>query len=397
MFKPDYEIVCAEGGQAALGQMDHGAFDLVISDIRMPEMDGLELLMRIRERDADVPVIMLTGFGSLETAQKAVRRGANDYLKKPFDSQEMRRAVRQHIERSKLAARRREVMEQLARLHEELVRIAAAAPDLTAEVVSDIRKSASALEPRAEQKQIPVRQAFEVVRPDDAHIYPYLVGGLLHDSLNTLWALQARAGSLAELARKGNPPDPLLQKISGQFDVHLEHLDRVLKLLQAISRDYYAKGEREPHSPKEALDAQTDTLRHAYATVQFAATVPGEIDGTQLPVGILVFVGGELMLNAARACEATGGGRVSMRFEVSTRDNTISLECLDTGPGFPAPLLEKLVEGQLRPPAKAGTGGYGLYLVREIVNRLHGTILFSNIPPHGARVQALLPARGQKQ
>jgi signal transduction histidine kinase len=72
---------------------------MVILDIRMPKIDGIETLRRVREKDPDVEVILLTAYGSLETAQKAIRFGVFDYVEKPFDLHALRATVSRGLER----------------------------------------------------------------------------------------------------------------------------------------------------------------------------------------------------------------------------------------------------------------------------------------------------------
>jgi DNA-binding response OmpR family regulator len=75
----------AGSGREALECIAHEQYDLIYLDIHMPEMNGIELLARLRQNDAETPVIILTGFGTLQTAMDAVRLGALDYLLKPYD------------------------------------------------------------------------------------------------------------------------------------------------------------------------------------------------------------------------------------------------------------------------------------------------------------------------
>ena len=79
----------------------HGA-DVVITDLRMPGMSGLDLLARIREQDPEVPVIVITAYSTVENAIEALRQGASDFLKKPFDMEELLLVVEKTLERSRL-------------------------------------------------------------------------------------------------------------------------------------------------------------------------------------------------------------------------------------------------------------------------------------------------------
>lgn len=88
-----YTVLEAEDGLVALDQLAHHQCDLVITDMNMPRMDGLELIKAIRRDYTDVYVILITAFGTPETQKQALRIGANDYLTKPFDFEELERRV----------------------------------------------------------------------------------------------------------------------------------------------------------------------------------------------------------------------------------------------------------------------------------------------------------------
>ncbi len=84
-----YEVVSVEDGEAALRAVEHEPFDLVLLDVRMPGLDGLTVLERLRQLRPDTYVVVMTAHGTMETAIKAMQRGAYDYLAKPFDLDEV--------------------------------------------------------------------------------------------------------------------------------------------------------------------------------------------------------------------------------------------------------------------------------------------------------------------
>jgi two-component system response regulator PilR (NtrC family) len=92
--KEGYQVTVAAEGKTALGLAEQDSFDLVISDIRMPGMSGLELLGRLKEIHPDIGVIMITAFASPEDAVTAMKGGAFDYITKPFNVDEIKRVVR---------------------------------------------------------------------------------------------------------------------------------------------------------------------------------------------------------------------------------------------------------------------------------------------------------------
>ncbi len=98
-----YRVIAIDNALDALKIFETLPFDAVISDIRMREMSGIELLGKIRERDGDVPVIMVTGDPSLETAQESVKRGAYDYITKPIHKETLIQTARRAVEKRRLS------------------------------------------------------------------------------------------------------------------------------------------------------------------------------------------------------------------------------------------------------------------------------------------------------
>ena len=88
-----YEVTLANDGQDALSCMRGGSFDLVVTDIKMPGMDGLQLLQEIRKAGSQADVIMVTAYGEVESYLKAMSLGAAEYINKPIRIKELKRIV----------------------------------------------------------------------------------------------------------------------------------------------------------------------------------------------------------------------------------------------------------------------------------------------------------------
>ncbi len=108
-----FDPYTAETGQKALELISAGNFDFILTDVRMPGMDGLQLLENIRERGIDVIVIVMSAYGNTELALEAIRKGAYDYISKPFKTDEVVLTLRKASERERL---RREVVRLRRRL-----------------------------------------------------------------------------------------------------------------------------------------------------------------------------------------------------------------------------------------------------------------------------------------
>ena len=100
----------AEAGLLALGRQE---FDLVVLDLMLPGMGGLEALTEIRRRGPDQVIVMLTAFGSVETAVQAMRMGANDYLTKPFKNDDVLRSVGRGLSHRRLILENRSLRQAL--------------------------------------------------------------------------------------------------------------------------------------------------------------------------------------------------------------------------------------------------------------------------------------------
>ena len=111
--KEGFRVVSAAGGRDALAALARRPFDLMVTDLVMEDMNGLELLAKAREKDPDMEVILVTGFASIPTAIEAVKEGAFHYLEKPFRPDELRLLAGRALEKRRL---KREVRELSARL-----------------------------------------------------------------------------------------------------------------------------------------------------------------------------------------------------------------------------------------------------------------------------------------
>ncbi len=108
-----FKIERHQDGEQAIERLGSSEFDAVVTDISMPGLDGIELLRRVRERDRDIPVLLMTGNPSLETAASAVDLGAFKYLFKPCKSQELIESVKRATQLCRLARMKREALELL--------------------------------------------------------------------------------------------------------------------------------------------------------------------------------------------------------------------------------------------------------------------------------------------
>ena len=180
LLRNEYEVECADSVDRGLDMMRTQNPDLIILDIRMPGMDGITGLQEIRERDKLVSVIMLTGYGALETAQQALRLGANDYLSKPFDTAEMMEIVKRYASRSRLERKRASILKELQELNRRLINDVADKESMaklgetSSEFIHDLRNPLTIVSGYVELLSNEIEKTRDMVGSDNGHATEYL-------------------------------------------------------------------------------------------------------------------------------------------------------------------------------------------------------------------------------
>ncbi|MEK6531689.1 MAG: response regulator [Deltaproteobacteria bacterium] len=115
-----YTAGVASEGNEALKALKAERYHIVISDLMMPGMDGLELLYRIKDLDKEILVIIITGYATIETAVKAIEAGAYDYITKPFRLDELMVVIKNACERLRLTTQNKTLLDELRHAHREI-------------------------------------------------------------------------------------------------------------------------------------------------------------------------------------------------------------------------------------------------------------------------------------
>jgi len=113
-----YEVDLAEEGISGIELFAQGSYDVVLCDIKMAKMDGIEVLQKLQEHSADVPVIMISGHGNIDTAVDAIRKGAFDFLEKPLDLNRLLITIRNALERGSLITQTKVLKKQVSKKFE---------------------------------------------------------------------------------------------------------------------------------------------------------------------------------------------------------------------------------------------------------------------------------------
>ena len=94
-----FEAILSGDGQDALQKLNQSSFSMIVTDMKMPKMDGLSLLKEIRRKIGHIPILVITGFGTIQDAVEVMKEGASDYLLKPFSFEALMAKIRLLMER----------------------------------------------------------------------------------------------------------------------------------------------------------------------------------------------------------------------------------------------------------------------------------------------------------
>jgi two-component system NtrC family response regulator len=140
-----HRVTLAADGEEALSRFSDDEHDLVVTDLRMPRLGGMELLRRLSERAPDVPVIVITAHGSVETAVEAMKSGAYDFIEKPFGRDVLLLTVARALEHRRLTRENRRLRIRAAGVEREIVSVSRAMTDLLRSADRVARSAAAVL------------------------------------------------------------------------------------------------------------------------------------------------------------------------------------------------------------------------------------------------------------
>ncbi|MGI5975228.1 MAG: sigma-54-dependent transcriptional regulator [Paludibacter sp.] len=109
-----HQVTLAENGKEGLELAENNFFDLIFSDIRMPEMDGVELLTALKEKEIEAPVVMISGHGTIDTAVDCIKKGAFDFIEKPVDLNRLLITIKNALDKSTLVAETKTLKRKVA-------------------------------------------------------------------------------------------------------------------------------------------------------------------------------------------------------------------------------------------------------------------------------------------
>jgi len=351
VLKYDYEVFLADRVDGGMELLRERKPDLVIMDIRMPEKSGIEGLQEVREIDPHVSIIMLTGYGDLETAQKAIRFGANDYLQKPFDTTEIQEIIKKYVDRSKLNNRKKQAQEELQKMTQSLGR--------------------------------------EVGKTNKLTSLGAASSELVRDLRNPLTIIRGYLDLLTyELKEKQEMTSPGMDEYLDQIENNVERCADLVESWRALGRIDFSQMQR-INIPKLLNDCFRDAAAHS--DISFAAQVEGleeqyEMLGERLQVRRALQ---NLIDNAVSAVEHQPEPSISVAYSMDSSDLEIKIR--DNGCGVDTKTLRWIFEPFDNTATIEKGAGLGLFITKKVLEEHRGTLQFESRVGEGTIVTVRVP------
>lgn len=343
----EFSVDTAERAKEALSKLQSRSYAAVVMDIRMPEMDGIRALEELRKIDAHISVIMLTGYGTLLTAQQAMVAGANQYLRKPPDIPELIEAVRKQTQ----ATRERRAQAQAA---------------------ADVLHLNTALKREIEQSEPQVWQARASVE-------------LVHDLNNPLTVVIGYAALVAEEARLLSQRDPETAKKLTEYSSMVE---KAAEYCHHLSENWrLASKQATEFVPVDLVKIGLEVRQVIFfgnGAIQCSGLTEAWVRGSKFE---LMRVFQNLFKNSLEA----GASRISVTFV--RRGEHLEMAIADNGAGMDADRVKRALHGGFS--SKASGTGLGLSICRHLAGTHGATFTLESTLGKGTTIKLVFPAAPQ--
>jgi len=378
VFKDDYNVLLADSGPRALELLEQHHVDAAVLDIRMSGMSGTELLARLKELDPDLEVVMLTAYETIDTMRQSLRRGACDYLTKPFDVSTMRSAVARAMSRRQLADEVRANENELGRLREEIERermqaeLARQKGEIYASVIHDLNNPLTV-----------IAGVIELINREIADLNATAPDGLSAVQQH-LAQISRQVASCSQISRRYLAF--LRQRNSGDIRVSV---NLVLGDVLALMKNHRAA---HGHTLRaKPLEADAEVAINGTDFIQILLNlVTNALQAATSPV--IVEISARLVDNPAAALPAPGPQDFVLT-ENSARPGppAVCVAVGDNGPGIPSELVARVFEPYFTTKPAGQGSGLGLAIVWRLVKASGGAIHLHSEPGRGTTFSIYLP------
>lgn len=376
-----YSVVTAETAAEATRLIEAEFFDAALLDLRLGDVDGIEVLREIKTKQPDCTSIMLTGYASLESAIDAIRHGAYDYLIKPVDLDELKLTIGRAVERGALSKALKERLSQLQLANATISRLAEGLQQRVNEATAELRNKVQELSNAKEQLEEEQRQR---------EIFTLMIAHELGQPLTSILGY-------TKLLQRGNLPPDVLQEALDTLATESHRLSRLVHDLADISNVFGGHFRIQPIGTD-----LTEIVREQVNLAQMSATqriefntsldqVMAEVDPDRVAQVL-----SNILSNAGKYSK---GETIQVSLRAENEQVFISIQ--DEGPGIPSEALNAVFDPHVRlteeeTKRNLSGMGLGLYIARLIAEAHGGKIGVDSKQGQGSTFTVSLPLAGAK-
>jgi signal transduction histidine kinase len=344
-----YEVLEAENGEDALHVFQDARPPIILTDIKMPGMDGIELLEKVKRENPEAEVIMITGHGDMDLAVKSLKFDATDFITKPINVDVLEIALRRAAERILTRQKLREYTRNLERLVAEK---------------SELQSHLSSL--------------------------GLMLGSISHALKGLLTGLDAGVYMVDGGLAKGNT-----DQLREGWDIVKQRMERIRKVVLDIlfySKKRELKRERMNAAALAEEVAAAVTGKLAETGIVFVKEFDPnsgevEVDPSYVQAALL-----NILENAVDACLAEGARKPpKIMFSLQRKKDRLEFDILDNGIGMDPATQEKLFTPFFSSKGDKGTG-LGLFIANKVIEQHGGQITVSSAPGRGSLFRVMIPA-----
>jgi len=353
LLKPNYQVHTADCVEAGIKLLREKQPDTIVMDIRMPGMTGIEGLRKIREIDPHLSVIMLTGFGALDTAKEALRLGANDYISKPFDAREMQDVIGRNVERTRVQRTSEHAASEIKELNNRLL------------------KELAQKERLASLGQASAEFVHDISNP-----------------LTIVWGyVQLLAKRLEQSESEANQNATSVKELN-IIEQNVRMCRELLTMWQS-----YGSVEASPPKPISVSQIVSEVVKSAHGmATQSGVNVQASIceDPCTL-IGDTVQIQRAIQNVIINGIQAAAEKKGKVTVDCAQKDFYVDLRIEDNGTGINPGQLNRIFDPYFTTKqAKSGTG-LGLYIAKKVVEDHNGSIKVESTPDIGTLFTIRLP------
>jgi signal transduction histidine kinase len=354
LLKPDYQVHTADSVETGLKILREKGPDTIVMDIRMPGMNGIEGLRKIREIDPHLSVIMLTGFGALETAREALRLGANDYISKPFDAGEMRQIIDRNVERTRLQRTSEHAATEIKELNNRLMK--------------------------------------ELAQKERLASLGQASSEFVHDLSNPLTIVWGYVQLLAKKLERSENSD---NGDNGASVRELNIIEENVRLCRELLTMWQSYGSVEacPRKPISVSTIVRDVLKVVGPmAAQNGIELKSEICGDPCSLlGDAVQVQRAIQNVVINAVQASVDGKTPISVACLRKEFYVDVVVEDSGSGIEPSRIEKIFDPYFTTKQGRSGTGLGLYITKKVVEDHNGSIKVNSTPGAGTIFTIRLP------